>query len=98
MSRRINVTLRKKAISKGRQTLYLDFYPPIVSPETNELTRREFLKLYLYIRPRTPNEKISNDESLRTAELIKIRRQTELNKENIYSEFEKEQLLIKKIG
>lgn len=98
MSRRINVTLRKKAISKGRQTLYLDFYPAIISPETNELTRREFLKLYTYIRPRTPIEKISNDESLRTAELIKIRRQTELNKENIYSEFEKEQLLIKKIG
>ena len=97
--KRINVTLRKKSISKGKlQSLYLDFYPPIISPETGMATRREFLKLYLTVKPRTPIDKIENDENLRSAELIKIRRQTELNKVNIYSEFERERLAIKELG
>ncbi|NCD43516.1 MAG: site-specific integrase, partial [Bacteroidia bacterium] len=39
------VTLRQKKISKGRQSLYLDFYPAIPHPETGEPTRREFLGL-----------------------------------------------------
>ena len=41
------VTLRQKKISKGRQSLYLDFYPAIPHPETGEPTRREFLGLYI---------------------------------------------------
>lgn len=98
MTKKIKVTLRKKAISKGRQSLFLDFYPPIISPETGNETRREFLKLYIYTKPRNPIEKIENDENLKTAELIKIKRQTELSKHSIYSEFEKEQILMNEIG
>lgn len=41
------VTLRTKPISGNRQTLYLDFYPPIPNPSTGKATRREFLKLFL---------------------------------------------------
>lgn len=41
------VTLRMKPISGNRQTLYLDYYPPIPHPETGKLTRREFLGLFL---------------------------------------------------
>jgi len=44
----IKVTLRQKKISKGRKSLYLDFYPPIPHPETGKPTRREFLGLYIY--------------------------------------------------
>lgn len=98
MTKKIKVTLLKKAISKGRQTLYLDFYPPIINPATGKETRREFLKLYIHTKPRNPIEKIENDTNLRTAELIKIKRQTELSKHNIYSEFEKEQILLNEIG
>lgn len=95
----IKVTLRKKPISMGkRQSLYLDYYPPVLDASTNEFSRREFLNLYLITRPRTPFERIANDENLRTAELIQIRRQNELSKEDIYTEFEKGQLLIKEIG
>lgn len=43
----IKVTLRQKEITKNRQSLYLDFYPPIPHPETFEPTRREFLGLYI---------------------------------------------------
>jgi integrase len=42
------VALREKNISKGRQSLYLDFYPPIPHPKTGEPTRREFLGMYVY--------------------------------------------------
>lgn len=44
----IKVKLRMKPISGNRQTLYLDYYPPIPHPETGRLTRREFLSLFLY--------------------------------------------------
>ena len=41
----IKVTLRQKPISKGRSSLYLDFYPAVLDSETGKLTRREFLKI-----------------------------------------------------
>ncbi len=92
------VTLRKKAISKGRLSLYLDIYPPILNKKTNKLSRREFLNLYIFDKPKNETQRISNIKNLRTAELIQIRKQTELNKENIYSVFEREQLRIQEIG
>lgn len=48
----IKVTLRKKAISKGRKSLYLDFYPPIPHPKTGKPTRREFLGMYIFEKPK----------------------------------------------
>lgn len=96
--KKVNVKLRKVPISKGRLSLYLDFYPPILNTETNRYTRREFLKLYLYERPKNQIQKISNIENLHTAELIQIRRQNEMRKHDVYSEFEKDQLEIQRIG
>lgn len=93
-----NVRLRKKLLTNGMISLYLDFYPSILNTETNKYTRREFLKLYLFERPKNQIQKISNFETLHTAELIQIRRQNELRKHDVYSEFEKEQLEIQRIG
>ena len=59
----IKVTLRKKSISKGRLSLYLDFYPAIQHTETGKPTRREFLGLYIYEKPKTPIEKQHNNET-----------------------------------
>lgn len=42
------VKLRQKPISNNRQAFYLDFYPPILHPETRKFTRREFLNMYLF--------------------------------------------------
>ena len=39
------VKLRQKPMAGGKESLYLDFYPPIVNPQTGKSTRREFLKL-----------------------------------------------------
>ena len=55
---KINVTLRQKEISNGRLSLYLDFYPPILNPKTNEYSRREFLKIYLFKKPKDQIQKI----------------------------------------
>jgi integrase len=42
------ITLRKKPIKGNRQSLYLDFYPAVINPETRKTTRREFLGLVVY--------------------------------------------------
>lgn len=92
------VSLRQKKISKGRKSLYLDFYPPIPHPETGEPTRREFLGLYIYEKAKTPIDKQHNIETLKIGESIRQKRENFLNKPEIYSEYEKEQLRKKALG
>ncbi len=43
----VKITLRGKHISKGRKSLYLDFWPAIVNKKNGKPTRREFLGLYI---------------------------------------------------
>jgi len=69
------VKLRQRAISGNRQSLYLDFYPAIPHPETGKPTRREFLELYLFDKPKNPFDKQSNKETLRLAEYKRAKRQ-----------------------
>jgi integrase len=76
------VTLRKKSISKGRQTLYLDFYPPIPNLETGKPTRREFLKLYLYDKPKSEADKNHNKETFQLADNIRATRQLMIQAQN----------------
>ena len=45
------VFLRQKPISKGRLSLYLDFYPAIRNPRTGKISRREFLGIYIFAEP-----------------------------------------------
>lgn len=124
------VKLRQKAISGNRQSLYLDFYPAIINPETGQQTRREFLNMFLcneieieeqkYFddngkeqkrfvtildkkgEPKkvklSPIDKQHNKETLQTAEHIRQKRDNELNKPEIYTGYEKEQLKIKEKG
>ena len=92
------VTLRQKKISKGRQSLYLDFYPAIPHPETGEPTRREFLGLYLFDKAKNPIDKQHNKETLQLAEQIRQKKENHLNKPEIYTGYEREQLKIKEQG
>ncbi len=57
------VKLRHKIISKGRKSLYLDFYPPVPHPETGEPTRRQFLGLYLFMDKAELSKEIKLKES-----------------------------------
>ena len=94
----IKVKLREKTISGNRQSLYLDFYPPISHPETGEPTRREFLGMYLFDKAKSPIDKQHNKETLQLAEQIRQKRENHLNKPEIYTGYEKEQLKIKEQG
>ncbi len=94
----VKVTLRLKDISKGRQSLYLDFYPPIIKQDTGKTSRREFLNLYIHKKPKTPFEKTHNTETLWMCKSIRQKRENYLNKPEIYSDYEREQLRIKELG
>ena len=94
----IKVKLRHKAISRNRQSLYLDFYPAIPHPETGEPTRREFLGLYLFDSPKNPIDKQHNKETLQLAEQIRQKKENHLNKPEIYTGYEIEQKRILELG
>jgi len=94
----IKVKLREKKISGNRQSLYLDFYPAIPHPETGEPTRREFLGLYIFDKAKNPIDKQGNKETFQLAEQIRQKRENHLNKPEIYTGYEKEQLKIKEQG
>lgn len=94
----IKVKLRQKAISGNRQSLYLDFYPAIPHPETGAPTRREFLGLYLMDKAKTPIDKLHSKETLQLAEQIRQKRENHLNKPEVYTGYEQEQLRIKERG
>ncbi|MCF8255754.1 MAG: site-specific integrase [Bacteroidia bacterium] len=91
----IKVKLREKKISGNRHSLYLDFYPAIPHPETGKPTRRDFLGLYLFDKSKNPFDKQHNKETLQLAEQIRQKRENHLNKPEIYTGYEKEQLKIK---
>ena len=46
------VSLLRRPITNGRLSLYLDFYPAIRNPETMKMTRREYLGIYIFAKPR----------------------------------------------
>lgn len=93
----VKVTLRKKPISKGRQSLYLDFYPPI-QINADKTTRREFLGLYIANKPKDALEKQDNKQTLLLAEQIRQKRDNEINKPEVYNQFELDQLERKEKG
>ncbi len=92
------VKLRQKKISGNRHSLYLDFYPPIKHPETGEPTRREFLGYYIFDKPKTVIDKQHNSETTQLAEQVRQKRENQLNKPEIYTGYELEQLKIRERG
>lgn len=78
----MKVTLREKKLKHGKRGLYLDFYPPIVNPDTNRQTRREHLKLYVFEDPRTKTEKEHNKKTFELGEIIRAKRQLEIQSES----------------
>ena len=93
----IKVSLRQKKINDGRKSLYLDFYPPIIK-SNGKSSRREFLGLYIYEKPKNEIHKNHNLSTLNIANAIQQKRFNELNKSEIYNDFEKERLKIKELG
>jgi len=66
----VKIKLRSKGISNGRQSLYLDLYPPIFNPVTGKESRREFLNLFTFDNPETPEQENHNKNTLLKANSI----------------------------
>jgi len=82
-----------------RQFLNLYIYAPISSKK--KVLKNGIVKtIYVYDQNPVYDEayKSHNMETLERAEIIRIRRENEVNKDIIYNDFEKEQLRIKSIG
>lgn len=94
----IKVALREKKITGNRKSLFLDFYPAIPHPKTGKPIRKEYLGLYLFENEKSPINKMHNSETLKIAESIRQRKENILNKPEIYTTFEQEQLRIKELG
>lgn len=72
------VSLLRRPITNGRISLYLDFYPAIRNPETMKMTRREYLGIYIFAKPRNEMERDFNRQMLEKAETIRCLRVTSL--------------------
>ena len=94
----VKVTLREKPISKNRKSLYLDFYPAVYNHKKGKKTRREFLGMYVYDKPKNHTEKNHNRDKRLIAQGIRQRKENDLNKPEIYSDYEKEKLLEKELS
>ena len=66
------VSLLRRAISNGRISLYLDFYPAIRKPDSMKMTRREYLGIYIYAKPANEVQRNFNREMLEKAEAIRL--------------------------
>ena len=69
------VTLYQRKLKSGRITLYLDFYPPLRDPVTQDLIFREYLGIYLVDKPKFAIEKEANKEKYRQAKAICAQRE-----------------------
>jgi site-specific recombinase XerD len=67
-----NVTLREKLLANDNISLYLDIY-------RDGKRSYEFLKLYINSKTRTPLEREANKQNRELAEIIRTKRESELN-------------------
>ncbi len=76
------VKLRHKPITQGRESLYLDYYPPIRDPETMKMIHKEYLGIYILQEPSNQIQREYNEEMLLKAEAIQAMRiQSVINEE-----------------
>ena len=77
-----NVTLRQKPLRNDRISLYLDYYPAIRNPYTMKMSRREFLGIYIYAKPKNEQQRMFNQDMLNKAEAIAVSVSSRLSMKN----------------
>ncbi|OJW17982.1 site-specific integrase [Mucilaginibacter sp. 44-25] len=68
------VHIRKKALTKGRQSIYLDYSPPLRNPKTGKPQRYEFLDLFTYEKPANILQRRHNAETMELVEHLRASR------------------------
>jgi integrase len=102
----VKVKLYSRMLDTDKETLYLDYYPPIIDAKTGRLSRRESLGKYVFPLKNRQGEfqtdkngkhkyNATDMETIRFAEIIRNNRQNELDKANIYTDAEAEILKAK---
>lgn len=76
------VKIRRKKISQGRESIFLEYYPPIRNKETMKLIYKEYLGIYIFQEPKNEIQREYNQEMLNKAEAIwAMRIQSIINEE-----------------
>ncbi len=70
----MNITVRKKPLRTGKESLFLDIY----APEMGKRRFKEYLKLYLFSNPKNTRERDFNKQTMQLAYNICARRQLDL--------------------
>jgi integrase len=76
----MNITIEKRQLSDGKKSLRLCFYYGYSTDANGKIKHQrkyESLDLYLYDKPKSPEEKHHNKEALRLAEAIRLKRMVE---------------------
>jgi len=68
------VHIRKKALTKGRQSIYLDFSPPIRNKKNGKPQRYEFLDVFIFDKPENYLERRHNSETMELVENLRANR------------------------
>lgn len=84
--RQANPKLGAKLLSDGRASLFLDFYfgfTMVYSERLDKMVpkkqkRREFLNLYIWQKPRTPQQRQENKDNIAVADTIRRKRANEI--------------------
>ena len=73
------INIRKRQISNGRSSLYLDYYPGVFDRIKKRMVRHETLYLYVYDRPETLADRQHNDEMMELARQIRTKRMIDIS-------------------
>lgn len=72
------VSIRKRPLKNGRESLMLDYAPPLKNPKNGRPQRFEFLDLFTYEKPVNRLERQHNSETNTLAENIRAQRQLDI--------------------
>ena len=73
------INIRKRQISNGRSSLYLDYYPGVFDRIKKIMVRHETIYLYVYDRPETLTDRQHNDEMMELAHQIRTKRMIDIS-------------------
>ena len=65
------VTLRRKTIANGKESLYLEYFPPLLNRDTLKHIHKQYLGIYIFAKPKNAEQRQYNEDMLSMAEGIR---------------------------